>query len=95
MRDDALSSLRMEVALRQAVEESGMEGFWRWHRDRLLERHQTAWVPAALLAEAHAGAGYVTRAAGLTERYFAFAPFRFITKYFMITRYSFRFIFKL
>ena len=64
-RDQAVAARLKEMetrgiaddALRQAIEDSGMEGFWRWHRDRLLQRQQTAWVPAALLAEAYAGAG--------------------------------------
>ncbi len=54
-------------ALRRAVEDRGMRGFWSWHRDRLTRRRSTAWVPAALLAEAHAGAGDREQALGWFE----------------------------
>ena len=49
-------------ALDRAVAEAGIAGFWRWQLGILERRAERRWVPAALLAEALAGAGDNRRA---------------------------------
>ena len=44
-------------SLEAAAERFGMTGFWRWHSARLERMGSGRWIPAVLVAEAHAGLG--------------------------------------